>query len=154
MAYRTACDGDYGRLDDPTHLTDKQARELRALWESVPRSGAKGHALNSAEAMRVRHLLIRYREAGVPAAELARVLKVSAAHVGKIASQPTEARRYARTCDWCGGPIPARAYKNAITCGKYCRQARHDFLTGRRPRRSHRGAAAGARRAAISGESG
>lgn len=32
-----------------------------------------------------------------------------------------------RPCDWCGGPIPARARRDSITCSKRCRQARHRF---------------------------
>lgn len=32
-----------------------------------------------------------------------------------------------RTCDWCSGPIPARARRDAICCSKRCRQARHRF---------------------------
>lgn len=30
-----------------------------------------------------------------------------------------------RLCDWCGGPMPARARRDAITCSQPCRQARH-----------------------------
>lgn len=30
-----------------------------------------------------------------------------------------------RECAWCGGPIPARARRDALTCSKRCRQARH-----------------------------
>lgn len=35
-----------------------------------------------------------------------------------------------RTCDWCKGPIPASARRDAITCSRSCRQARHRFRTG------------------------
>jgi hypothetical protein len=42
-----------------------------------------------------------------------------------------------RICAWCGGPIPARARRDAITCSKSCRQARH-----RVSRHASRGAAA------------
>lgn len=31
----------------------------------------------------------------------------------------------ARACAWCAGPIPDRARRDAITCSKPCRQARH-----------------------------
>jgi len=31
----------------------------------------------------------------------------------------------ARLCAWCSGPIPARARRDALTCSKRCRQARH-----------------------------
>jgi hypothetical protein len=37
-----------------------------------------------------------------------------------------------RTCDWCKGPIPTRARKDAETCGVKCRQMRHDFTRGLR----------------------
>jgi hypothetical protein len=30
-----------------------------------------------------------------------------------------------RVCGWCAGPIPARARRDALTCSKRCRQARH-----------------------------
>jgi len=30
-----------------------------------------------------------------------------------------------RTCAWCEGPLPARARRDALTCSKRCRQARH-----------------------------
>jgi hypothetical protein len=30
-----------------------------------------------------------------------------------------------RECAWCKGPIPARARRDALTCSKRCRQARH-----------------------------
>lgn len=30
-----------------------------------------------------------------------------------------------RSCAWCGGAIPARARRDAITCSQPCRQARH-----------------------------
>jgi hypothetical protein len=33
----------------------------------------------------------------------------------------------ARICDWCDGPIPARARRDAQCCSKRCRQARHRF---------------------------
>jgi hypothetical protein len=29
------------------------------------------------------------------------------------------------TCQWCDGPIPARARRDALTCSQRCRQARH-----------------------------
>lgn len=32
-----------------------------------------------------------------------------------------------RVCAWCAGPIPVRARKDAVTCSKSCRQARHRF---------------------------
>ena len=32
-----------------------------------------------------------------------------------------------RVCDWCSGPIPAAARRDAETCSKRCRQARHRF---------------------------
>jgi hypothetical protein len=32
-----------------------------------------------------------------------------------------------RRCAWCGGLIPARARRDAMTCSKSCRQARHRF---------------------------
>ncbi|MGH3205695.1 MAG: hypothetical protein ACRDP5_27125, partial [Streptosporangiaceae bacterium] len=28
-------------------------------------------------------------------------------------------------CAWCGGPVPARARRDAVCCSKRCRQARH-----------------------------
>lgn len=34
-----------------------------------------------------------------------------------------------RLCDWCTGPIPAGARRDAITCSKKCRQNRHKFLS-------------------------
>lgn len=37
------------------------------------------------------------------------------------------ARPPAGACDWCGGPIPAGARRDSITCSKRCRQARHRF---------------------------
>lgn len=33
----------------------------------------------------------------------------------------------AARCDWCGGDIPAGSRRDAITCSKRCRQARHRF---------------------------
>lgn len=33
----------------------------------------------------------------------------------------------ARICAWCKGPIPAAARRDAVTCSKSCRQARHRF---------------------------
>lgn len=30
-----------------------------------------------------------------------------------------------KVCDWCGGAMPARARRDAITCSQPCRQARH-----------------------------
>ena len=30
-----------------------------------------------------------------------------------------------RKCAWCGGPLPARARRDALTCSQPCRQARH-----------------------------
>lgn len=33
-------------------------------------------------------------------------------------------------CDWCGGVIPAGSRRDAITCSKRCRQARHRFRRG------------------------
>jgi hypothetical protein len=41
-------------------------------------------------------------------------------------------------CRWCGGPMPARARRDAITCSQSCRQARH-----RVARYASRAAAAG-----------
>lgn len=153
MAYRTTY-GDPGSLQDPPHLGDEQARELHAMWESVPRFGSTGRALNSVEAEAVRTQLIRYREMNVPATELATVLGVSVPHIVKIISRTTEAWRYGRTCDWCGRPIPAQAQKGTITCGKYCRVARYEVRAGRRPRRNSRQiAAARVHRSAVSGES-
>lgn len=35
-----------------------------------------------------------------------------------------------RRCAWCRGPIPAAARRDAITCSKRCRQARHRFTVG------------------------
>jgi hypothetical protein len=35
-----------------------------------------------------------------------------------------------RLCDWCNGPIPARARRDSICCSVRCRQARHRFLRG------------------------
>src|ERR1039457_6913186 len=32
-----------------------------------------------------------------------------------------------RVCDWCSGPIPLAARRDAETCSKRCRQARHRF---------------------------
>ena len=32
-----------------------------------------------------------------------------------------------RSCAWCSGPIPDAARRDAITCSKSCRQARHRF---------------------------
>jgi len=32
-----------------------------------------------------------------------------------------------RVCDWCHGPIPTKARRDAICCSKRCRQARHRF---------------------------
>jgi len=32
-----------------------------------------------------------------------------------------------RICDWCKGPIPDRARRDAVCCSKRCRQARHRF---------------------------
>lgn len=32
-----------------------------------------------------------------------------------------------RSCEWCREPIPPRARKDAVTCSKSCRQARHRF---------------------------
>ncbi|ROS57191.1 hypothetical protein EDF21_0846 [Frigoribacterium sp. PhB118] len=32
-----------------------------------------------------------------------------------------------RTCDWCHGPIPEASRRDAVTCSKRCRQARHRF---------------------------
>lgn len=37
--------------------------------------------------------------------------------------------RDGRTCDWCGGPIPPAARRDAVTCSTRCRQARHRFRT-------------------------
>lgn len=37
-----------------------------------------------------------------------------------------------RRCVWCTGPIPASARRDAITCSKPCRQARHRFGKGLR----------------------
>lgn len=34
-----------------------------------------------------------------------------------------------RLCAWCEGPIDAAARRDALTCSKRCRQARHRFLT-------------------------
>lgn len=34
-----------------------------------------------------------------------------------------------RTCEWCRGPIPARARRDSICCSTRCRQARHRFTT-------------------------
>ena len=34
------------------------------------------------------------------------------------------------SCAWCRGPLPAGARRDAITCSKRCRQARHRFRTG------------------------
>lgn len=39
-----------------------------------------------------------------------------------------------RRCAWCTGPIPPRARRDAITCSKSCRQARHRFGRGCVPR--------------------
>jgi hypothetical protein len=49
-------------------------------------------------------------------------------------SRPPAAATERRHCEWCRGPIPARARRDAITCSQPCRQARH---------RVHRYAAAG-----------
>lgn len=38
-----------------------------------------------------------------------------------------DASRSDRRCDWCHGAIPAGARRDAITCSKRCRQARHRF---------------------------
>jgi hypothetical protein len=35
---------------------------------------------------------------------------------------------HARTCAWCHGPIPHGARRDAITCSKPCRQARHRVM--------------------------
>lgn len=32
-----------------------------------------------------------------------------------------------RLCDWCRGPLPAGARRDAVTCSQSCRQARHRF---------------------------
>ena len=37
-----------------------------------------------------------------------------------------------RVCAWCGGPIPERARRDAITCSKSCRQARNRHAHGAR----------------------
>jgi hypothetical protein len=44
---------------------------------------------------------------------------------GDDGSRPGGTRRI---CAWCNGPIPERARRDAITCSKRCRQARHRFL--------------------------
>lgn len=36
----------------------------------------------------------------------------------------------ARTCSWCKGPIPDGKRRDAETCSKRCRQARHRFTSG------------------------
>ena len=33
-----------------------------------------------------------------------------------------------RACAWCDGPIPAKAWRDAVCCSVRCRQARHRFL--------------------------
>lgn len=38
-----------------------------------------------------------------------------------------EASRAAATCAWCGGPMPPRRRRDAVTCSKPCRQARQRF---------------------------
>ena len=35
-----------------------------------------------------------------------------------------------RSCDWCRGPLPEGARRDAVTCSQSCRQARHRFRTG------------------------
>jgi hypothetical protein len=40
-------------------------------------------------------------------------------------SRPPAAATERRHCEWCRGPIPARARRDAITCSQPCRQARH-----------------------------
>lgn len=52
-----------------------------------------------------------------------------------------------RICAWCDGPIPAGARRDAITCSKPCRQARHrahGYLS-RHPRARRDGSAAASR---------
>jgi hypothetical protein len=67
---------------------------------------------------------------------------------GDVAADPRDASPAAaatgRVCDWCQGPIPARARRDAVCCSVRCRQARHRFtrdvgharaVTGGRPLR-------------------
>lgn len=42
-------------------------------------------------------------------------------------TSPVDVRRL---CAWCRGPIPAAARRDALTCSKSCRQARHRFTRG------------------------
>ena len=39
-----------------------------------------------------------------------------------------------RLCDWCRGPIPPGKRRDAATCSKACRQAKHRFRVGPAPR--------------------
>lgn len=50
-----------------------------------------------------------------------------------------------RTCVWCEGPMPARARRDALTCTKRCRQARHRVMRAVVPRSSRDGSAAALR---------
>jgi hypothetical protein len=43
-----------------------------------------------------------------------------------------------RTCLWCGGPLPARARRDALTCSQSCRQARHRVTRAVHPSRPPR----------------
>lgn len=43
---------------------------------------------------------------------------------------PDASRGSARRCDWCRGPIPAAARRDALCCSVRCRQARHRFTRG------------------------
>lgn len=51
-----------------------------------------------------------------------------------------------RLCEWCAGPLPARARSDALTCSKRCRQARHRVM------KASRGTGAPRRMAAASGD--
>lgn len=57
-----------------------------------------------------------------------------------------------RPCAWCGGPIPARARRDAKTCSKPCRQARHRVTAAARdglPRAARDASRGSARRLAY-----
>lgn len=49
---------------------------------------------------------------------------MSSAH---LAASPATRPPASRVCDWCDGPIPPRARRDAQCCSKRCRQARHRF---------------------------
>jgi len=60
-----------------------------------------------------------------PEAQLTRPGTVKARLTPK---RPRKQCRLTRLCAWCDGPIPAKAWLDAVCCSVRCHQARHRFL--------------------------